>query len=201
MIPFFSAMTSLAAGQEQAPAPAEKPSQPRFRIGVYFEGWQINDENLIDFFHHSQYNRWGFEASVHTLYNIDVWATYRTYSDETETTYYGNTDKFQVNATSIGLIYRPLIWKMLEPFVGAGAEIYSYSETVEGETDLPDTSGNAAGFHFQVGTYVNITKFLAGKLFFRLNSVNETLADALPDGTTKLDLGGKEFGVGLVARF
>lgn len=201
MVSLSGAVASDMAGQEQAPAPAEKPFQPRFRIGVYYEGWQINDKNLKDFFHHSQYNRWGFEASVHTLYNIDVWATYRTYSDETETTYYGNTDRFEVSATSIGLIYRPIIWKMFEPFVGAGAEIYSYSEKVEGETDLPGTSGNAAGLHFQLGTYVNITKFLAGKLFFRVNSVNETLAEALPDGTTKLDLGGKEFGVGLVARF
>lgn len=201
MITLSVVVTSGAAGQEPAPAPVEKPSQPRFRIGAYYEGWQLNDDNLTDYFHHSQLNRWGFEASVHTLYNIDVWATYRTYADETKTSYYENTDQFRINATSIGLIYRPIVWMVLEPFVGAGVEIYSYSEKIEGQTDLPDTSGNAAGFHFQLGTYVNITKFLAGKLFFRLNSVNETLADALPDGTTKLDLGGKEFGVGLVARF
>lgn len=198
---FIGSLTPLAAfGQDQAAAPTEKPSQPRFRIGPYFEGWMINDKNLKSFFGHSQRNLPGIEASVHTLYNIDVWLNYRIYSDETKTTFFANTDKFKINAASIGLIYRPLVWKMLEPFVGAGLEIYSYSEKISGG-ELPGTSGNAVGFHVQAGTYVNITKFLAGKLFFRLNGAKKTLSEALPDGTTSLDLGGKEFGVGLVARF
>ena len=190
---FFGAMTPLAAaGQNQAAAPTDKPSQPRFRM--------INDKNLKSFFGHSQRNLPGIEASVHTLYNIDVWLNYRIYSDETKTTFFANADKFRINAASIGLIYRPLIWKMLEPFVGLGLEIYSYSEKIEGG-ELPGTSGNAVGFHVQAGTYINITKFLAGKLFVRINGVKKTLSTALPDGTTSLDLGGKEFGVGLVARF
>lgn len=201
MILSFSALASLAAGQDQAAAPAGNPGQPRFRLGPYFEGWTINDKNLRSFFHHSQRNLGGFEASVHVLYNIDVWTSRRLFSDETTTTYLGNIDKFQISANSLGLIYRPIIWRMLEPFIGAGLEIYSYSETILGKTDIPYTSGNAVGFHAQAGTYINVTKFLAGKLFVRVNVVKDTLADALPDGATKLDLGGKEFGVGLVVRF
>ena len=180
---------------------AQEAGQPRFRLGVYFEGAMLNDENLTSFFGHSQRNLFGFEASAHVRYNIDVWASYRIYADETKTTYLGNIDKFQISANSLGLIYRPIIWRMLEPFIGAGLEIYSYSETILGKTDIPYTSGNAVGFHAQAGTYINVTKFLAGKLFVRVNVVKETLADALPDGTTKLDLGGKEFGAGLVFRF
>lgn len=191
---------SITAGQDQAAAPTEKQGQPRFRIGPYFEGWRINDKNLKSFFTHSQRNLPGIEASVHTAYNIDVWLSYRIYSDETKTTFYGNADKFKINAASVGVVYRPIVWKILEPFVGAGLELYSYSEKIEGG-ELPGTSGNAAGFHVQGGTYVNITKFLAGKLFVRVNGVKKTLSEALPDGTTKLDLGGQEFGVGLVARF
>ncbi len=160
----------------------------------------LNDKNLTDFFGHSQRNLPGFEASVHTLYNIDVWASYRIYTDETKTTFYGNEDKFKINQASLGLIYRPIVWKILEPFVGAGVEIYSYSEKIEGD-DLPETSGNAFGFHVQGGTYVKIFKFLDGKVFVRLNGVKKTLAEALPDGTNELDLGGKEFGAGLVFKF
>ena len=85
--------------------------------------------------------------------------------------------------------------------MGAGVEIYSYSEKVEG-TDLPETSGNAFGFHVQGGTYIRIFKqVLSGKLFYRYNSVKKTLTEALPDETSELDLGGSEFGVGLVFRF
>ena len=192
----FIMMTAGAAASLQA----QEPRQPRFRIGICFEGSQLNDENLTDFFGHSQKNLFSYEASVHVIYNIDVWACYRLYTDETETTYYGQQDKFRLNQTSLGIVYRPVVWKMLEPFVGAGIEIYSYSEEVGG-TELAGTSGNAAGFHIQGGTYINFFKFLAGKVFIRLNSVKENLAEALPDGGTKLDLGGKEFGVGLVLRF
>lgn len=191
----FSAL--LAA----APLTAAGQDQPRFRIGVYFEGSMLNDKNLKEFFGHSQRNLPGFEASVHTLYNVDVWASYRIYTDKTATTFYGNVDKFKLNQASLGLVYRPIVWKVLEPFVGAGLEFYSYSEKVEGATDIPDTSGNAMGFHIQAGTHVNIIRNLAAKVFFRLNGVKKTLDEPLPDGTSELDLGGKEFGIGLVFKF
>jgi opacity protein-like surface antigen len=187
----LAAVPAMSAGQDQ----------PRFRLGVYFEGSMLNDKNLKDFFGHSQRNLPGFEASVHTLYNIDVWASYRVYRDKTETTFFGNVDKLKINQASLGIIYRPVVWKVLEPFVGAGLEFYSYSEKVEGDSDIPDTSGNAMGFHVQAGTHVNILKFLAAKVFFRLNGVKKTLDNPLPDGSEKLDLGGKEFGVGLVFKF
>ena len=190
----------LAALLAAVPVAAAGQDQPRFRIGVYFEGSMLNDKNLTNFFGHSQRNLPGFEASVHTLYNIDVWASYRIYTDKTKTTFYGREDKFKLNQASLGLVYRPIVWKILEPFVGAGVEIYSYSEKIEGG-ELPGTSGNAFGFHVQGGTYISIYKFLAGKVFVRLNGVKKTLAEALPDGTTKLDLGGMEFGVGLVFKF
>jgi len=189
-------MTAGAAAALQA----QETRQPRFRIGIYYEGSQLNDKDLTFFFGHSQRNLLGYEASVHILYNIDVWASYRLYTDETKTTYYGQEDKFRINQTSLGVVYRPVVWNRIEPFVGAGFEFYSYSEKVEG-SDLPDTSGNAFGFHIQGGTYVNIFKFLAGKVFFRLNGVKKTLTAPLPNGTSELDLGGKEFGVGLVFRF
>jgi len=196
---FVMTLILMAAGAT-ASLRAQEPRQPRFRIGICFEGSQLNDENLTTFFRHSQKNRFSYEASVHVIYNIDFWACYRLYTDETETTYYGQEDKFRLNQTSLGIVYRPVVWKILEPFVGAGIEIYSYSEEVGG-AELQDTSGNATGFHIQGGTYINFFKFLAGKVFIRLNSVKENLAEALPDGGTKLDLGGKEFGVGLVFRF
>jgi len=179
---------------------AQEAQQPRFRVGLYFEGSQLNDKNLTSFFGHSQRNLFGYEASVHVMYNIDAWASYRLYTDETKTTYYGQKDKFRLNQTSLGVVYRPVVWKVLEPFVGAGLEIYSYSEKVEGG-ELAETSGNAVGFHIQGGTYINIFKFLAGKVFVRLNAVKDTLDEARPDGTPELDLDGKEFVLGLVFRF
>jgi len=191
----------LAALLAAVPVAAAGQDQPRFRIGAYYEGSILNDKNLTDFFGQSQRNLPGFEASVHTMYNIDVWASYRIYTARTETTFYGLVDKFKLNQASLGLLYRPVIWKIFEPFIGTGLEIYSYSEKVEGDTAIPETSGNALGFHVQAGTYVKIYKFLAAKVFFRLNGVKKTLDNVLPDGSSKLNLGGKEFGAGLVFKF
>jgi opacity protein-like surface antigen len=181
--------------------PVAAQNQPRFRAGVYFEGYMINDKNLLDFYHHSQINLPGFEAAVHTVYNIDVWASFRIYRDETKTTFYEKTDKFRINAASIGLLYRPVRWKRFEPFVGAGLNFYSYKETVEAGSDIPGASGNATGFHIQAGTLVDIYKFIGLTAFYRYNGVKKTLANPLPDGSTSLDLGGHEFGGGIVIRF
>ena len=52
------------------------------------------------------------------------------------------------------------------------------------------SSGSAAGLHVQFGTYVNITKFLAGKIFFHLNDVKKPLANPTPDESMRLDFGG-----------
>jgi hypothetical protein len=212
MKPFFKTLLSLllvlpllgsavAAGQDQSPAGEAKPGQARFRLGAYFEGWTLNDKNLTRFFGHSQKNLGGLEASIHTVFNIDVWVSYRKYSDETRTPVYGNADKFEMTATSLGLIYRPIVWKILEPFIGVGAEFYSYSETIGGDTQLRPTTGSASGIHAQVGVYINPIKYLSGKLFVKLNRVKEPLGQPLPDGPSELDLGGKEFGLGLIFRF
>jgi len=196
---FVLALIFMTAGTTAA-LRAQEAGQPRFRLGVYFEGAMLNDENLTSFFGHSQRNLFGFEASAHVRYNIDAWASYRIYTDSTKTTFYGKEDKFRLNMASLGLVYRPIVWNRIEPFVGAGFEFYSYSEKVKW-TAFPDISGSAFGFHVQGGTYVHIYKFLSGKVFFRYNGVKKTLADPLPDGTNELDLGGKEFGAGLVFRF
>ena len=196
-----AAMTLRAQEQSQGQAQDREPVQPRFRAGIYFEGYMINDKNLLDFYHHSQINLLGFEASVHTVYNIDVWASFRIYGDETKTTFYEKTDKFRINAASVGLLYRPIRWKLLEPFVGAGLDFYSYKETVEAGSDIAGASGNATGFHVQAGTHVEIYKFLVFKAFYRYNAVKKTLMDPLPDGSKSMDLGGHEFGAGFQVRF
>ena len=135
----------LAAFLAAVPVAAAGQDQPRFRIGAYYEGSMLSDKNLTTFFGQSQKNLPGFEASVHTMYNIDVWASYRVYTARTETTFYGIGDKFKLNQASLGLLYRPVVWKIFEPFVGTGLEIYSYSEKVEGERTYPTRAATPSG--------------------------------------------------------
>lgn len=193
---------ALSAAAWASPAQEEQaPTQPRFRAGFFWEGYQLNDKNLTEFYGQFQKNLPGFEASAHIIYNIDAWMAYRHYGVETVTTYDGHVSKFGLGMFSLGGLYRFVSVGLIEPFIGAGLEFYSYSEKIEGAGDIEGASGGTVGFHLQLGTYVNITKFLAGKFYVRITEAGKTLATPLPDDTLRLDLGGKEFGFSLVARF
>jgi acetyl/propionyl-CoA carboxylase alpha subunit len=192
--------------ETQTMAPLKKIVQPdttRFRVGLIFGRFTVNDKNLREFYPNWFKNIPGIELSVHTLYNVDVWASYKNYTDTNKTTYYGNEMKFKLVPLSVGLRYRFPKWRFIEPFVGAGLNFYSYKEIISGETDLENTKGTATGFHFQGGAYFHINHFryLLGEIFLKYNIVKKTLVDLLPDGTDKLDLGGFEMGIGLVAKF
>lgn len=185
-------------------APGEEITETdksRFRVGLTFGRFTLNDKNLRLIYPNWFQNIPGIELSVHTLYNVDVWASYKNYSDTNKTNYFGNDIKFKLVPLSVGLRYRFPKWRFLEPFVGAGLNFYSYSETISGETLLENTKDKANGFHFQGGAYFHATRLLLGEIFLKYNIVKKTLAEVLPDGTDKLDLGGLEMGIGIVIKF
>ncbi len=192
--------------QPEKPAAEEKPAgekESRFRIGLVFGRFTVNDENMKEFYGNWFKNIPGAEVSIHTFQRIDVWASYKMFSNERTTTYFGDPVKFKLSPLSIGLRYRFPKWRFLEPFAGAGLNFYSYKETIGGESDLEDTKGSATGFHFQGGTYFHLKKIrmLLGEVFFKYNMVKKTLDQPLPDGSDQIDLGGLEIGVGLVVKF
>jgi hypothetical protein len=139
------------------------------------------------------------------MHNVDVWASYKIFTNSQTTTYFEYPVTFKLVPVSVGLRYRFPKWRFLEPFVGAGLNFYSYKETTGGESDLEDTTGNAFGFHFQGGSYFDISQIhsisILGEIFLKYNIVKKTLADLLPNGTDILDLGGFEFGIGLGVKF
>jgi outer membrane protein W len=173
----------------------------RFRVGLTFGLFTINDKNLKAFYPKTSKILPGIELSVHTLHNIDVWASYKSYTTDGKTTQFKNPTQFKVAPLSIGLRYRILKARFAEPFVGAGLNFYSYKETISGETNLEGTKGNATGLHFQGGSYFHIKRFFLGEFFLKYNMVPKTLPDLLPDGTDKLDLSGLEIGIGIGVKF
>jgi|GEM_PF-707830 len=182
---------------------SEEKEQTRFRVGLTFGRFTVSDKNLSEFYGHSWQNVPGIEAAVHIEYNVDIWASYKVYSQKTESTVFENSIKFRISPFLLGAIYRPKLKnaKRFEPYVGAGLNFYAYSEKIEGETDLENTKGSAVGFHFQGGTYIHIWKSLYGGAFFRVNIVNKTLTEVTPDEVEQLKLGGVEYGIGFFYRF
>lgn len=192
--------------QPEVPEITEKPlvaKETRFRAGLVFGRFSINDKNLRDFYGNWFKNIPGIEVSVHTLYNVDIWASYKIFSNETTTTFFENPVKFKLTPLSIGLRYRFPKLRSIEPFAGVGLNFYSYKETITGESDLEDTKGSATGFHLQGGANFHFKKIriLLGEIFLKYNIVKKTLDVLLPDGTDELNLGGLELGIGLVVKF
>jgi multidrug efflux pump subunit AcrA (membrane-fusion protein)/outer membrane protein W len=175
----------------------------RFRLGVIFGRFSINDKNLRAFYLNWFKNIPGIEFSITTIDNVDLWMSYKIFSEKLQTTYYGNEIKFKLVPLSLGLRYRFPKLGVIEPFVGAGLNLYSYSETITGESELESTMGKATGFYFLGGAYFHVLPIhmLQGEIFLKYNIAKKTLLDLLPDGTDQLDLGGFEVGVGLVVKF
>jgi membrane fusion protein (multidrug efflux system) len=198
------------------PPVEERPSvavESRFRAGLLLGRFPINDENYRLVYPNWFRNIPGIEFAVQVMPKTDVYASAKLYVDNEQTSYFGYPIKFQIIPLSLGLRYRILKWKFMEPFVGAGLNLYLYSETISGETDLPSTSDSAMGFYFQAGSYFDINPgflkkfsqkkniFFLGEFFVKYNIIKKTLAEALPDGTDTFDLGGIEMGIGLGVRF
>jgi hypothetical protein len=76
------------------------------------------------------------------------------------------------------------------PFLGFGADFYSYEEV----SALANTTGSASGTHFQAGLYVIFPglEALRLKLYYKYTSVT---TDDL--GGFTVGLGGAEYGLGL----
>jgi multidrug efflux pump subunit AcrA (membrane-fusion protein) len=191
----------------------ESVEENRFRVGLTFERFIINDKNMREF-----YSNWfqhipGLEVSYQALDKIDVWFAGKYFSLKQTTEFFGDQVKFTLLPFSLGLRYRPVKSGAFEPFVGAGINVYSYAEKITGTSGLENTSGLAFGFHFQGGTYIyfgdsflrgifsNHNRSLLGEIFVKYNIVNKTMAELLPDGTDKLNLSGLEMGIGLVVKF
>ena len=197
---------------EEAEKIAKTAKHP-ITVGLVFERFTINDKNMREY-----YSNWfqhipGLEVSYQVIEKIDVWASAKYYSDKQTTVFYEDTVRFTLIPFSLGARFRPAKMGAFEPFIGAGFNVYYYAETIKGESELENTTGLAIGFHFQGGTYFHFSpsflkgifakhnRSLLGEIFLKYNIVNKTLAEMLPDGTDKLDLGGMEMGIGLAVKF
>jgi multidrug efflux pump subunit AcrA (membrane-fusion protein) len=197
---------------EQAEKIAKVKKHPMI-VGLTFERFTINDKNMRNY-----YSNWfqhipGLEVSYQVVNKVDIWASAKYYSDKQTTLFYGDTVRFILLPFSLGARFRPAKFGAFEPFVGAGINVYYYMERIGVASELDNTNGLAFGFHFQGGSYFYFgdsflkgifykhNRSLLGEIFVKYNIVNKTLAEMLPDGTDKLDLGGLEVGIGLAVKF
>jgi hypothetical protein len=199
----LKAPAPVAAAEPAIAAQRIEPAAKRFRAGITFGRFCINDDNMKDFYLNWFRHIPGIEFSYQAMKKLDIWAAAKIYADSQPTPFLENESKFTMIPLSLGVRFRPRKYGSFEPFVGAGLNFYSYRETTSGDSPMEDTTGSAMGFHLQGGTYFHVSRIrlLLGEVFLKYNMVKKAMAEPLPDGSDKFDFGGLEFGIGVVANF
>lgn len=161
-------------------------------IGLTAASYQIPDGGFAEVYGSKAQLIYGLNLSQTILHyrgwDVDLSLEGRTYSRSGASTLDQTSTKFSM--TPISLAARVLYeTKYVVPFLGAGADWYSFKET----SDLASTNGTATGWHFQTGAYVVIPglDFLRVKIYYKFTRVKAL------QNEIEADLGGNEYGIGL----
>jgi len=162
-------------------------------IGIFGGTYSSSSNDFKDVYGSETSLQYGLNLTRTLLYaggfQVDATAELRMFSKTGQATLTGDTAKFTMTPFTIGarVLYQT---KYVMPFIGFGADFYSYEE----ESTLANSSGSASGSHFQAGLYVIPPgiDFLRLKLYYKFTKVTATA----PDGF-EIALGGPEYGIGV----
>ena len=104
-------------------------------MGLTFGRFTVNDKNLKVFYPKTVQDISRESNCRSTPYTTSMSGRpTKVILTEGKTTQFQNPIKFKLTPLSVGLRYRLLKLRFIEPFVGAGLNFYSYKETISGET-------------------------------------------------------------------
>lgn len=126
--------------------------------------------------------------------SFDIWTGFALFQMAGKTSITQEDITLKMTNLSVALRYLPTFSKFT-PFVGAGIDYIVYKEILPEEYVIGSVGGSDLGFHVQGGTYFNALPYLSLKVHIKYLWSN---ADV--DGM-EVNLGGVEYGAGLVFRF
>ncbi len=109
------------------------------------------------------------------------------FRDTGEMTLTGEEIKFSIIHVVVGMRFKPLKIRNLNPYLGAGFDFYFFKE----KASLGDTSDSTTGFHVETGTTIAL-----GRRFHVDLNLRYVKADATPYDET-VRLGGWRTGIGV----
>lgn len=126
--------------------------------------------------------------------NFDIWTAVSHYRKSGKTSYYEEDIRFSHTMFSIAVRYLRKI-DIFTPFAGFGMDYISYKEIFPESFAFPSVGGSKMGYHLQTGIYIHMIPALSGKLMVKYNSAKTV------DNNLELNLGGMEYGIGLIFHF
>lgn len=128
------------------------------------------------------------------IQNFDIWTgvTYLQKSGQMTIT----EEDIKLKMTTFSLAIRYLRnYSRFTPFVGAGIDYVVYNEILPEEFQINSVGGSHMGFHMQGGVYYDLLPTLSLKAHIRY------LWSKTTENDIKVNLGGIEYGIGLIFRF
>lgn len=136
----------------------------------------------------------GLNLPISDFDSIGVQLSFNYIPDKGKTTFTQEEVTLTLLPLSLAVSYSKAFGSFM-PFVGVAVDYFNYKENFPETFTVPSVSGTALGFNFQLGTYLKIMDSLTVKLYFKFHSAKST-----KDGLD-INLGGNEYGLGLVYSF
>ena len=126
--------------------------------------------------------------------SFDIWTGFTFFQMNGKTT--ETEEDLTLKITNLSLAFRYLpTFKKFTPFVGAGIDYIVYKEILPEDYIIESVGGSDLGFHIQGGTYFDALPYLSLKVHIKY------LLSKVEVEEKEVNLGGVEYGAGLVFRF
>ena len=174
-----------------------KPSNKKNNFGIYYGVCYIQDQLFQNIYGKSSPYfgaEYSFKLPIKAIKYLDIWFGFSAWSKSGKTTYFEEDIKLGLSNFSLALRYIGQFGRFA-PFIGAGIDYFVYKETYPEGYPVGSIQGSDIGYHLQVGTYIDIVSFLAGKIHIKYNSAKTDIENNI------INFGGVRYGIGLVIRF
>lgn len=126
--------------------------------------------------------------------SFDIWTGFTFFQTAGETSITQDDITLKMTNLSVAFRYLPTFSKFT-PFIGAGIDYLVYKEILPEDFMIGSVGGSDLGFHVQGGTYYNFLPYMSFMVHIKY-LWSTTDVDGL-----EVNLGGVEYGAGLVFRF
>lgn len=174
-----------------------KPPNKKNIFGIYYGVCYIQDELFQNIYGKSSPYigaEYSFKLPIKAIKYLDIWFGFSAWSKSGKTTYFEEDIKLALSNFSLALRYIGQFGRFT-PFIGAGIDYFVYKETYPEGYPVGSIQGSDIGYHLQVGTYIDIASFLAGKIHIKYNHAKTDIENSI------INFSGVQYGIGLVIRF
>jgi hypothetical protein len=172
-------------------------------IGAYAGMYFMQDEVFQEAYGKSGLGFGGqyfFQIPLKDQSKVDFWLGFFTMSKTGAMTFTEDEIKLSLTQTSVAVRYNYKT-NNLTLFIGPGIDYLTYKETLPEHLKEFSTDGSILGFHAQAGVMMDLLDSLAVHVFAKYNIAKATETIINTEEEVTVNLGGIQWGLGIIYRF